>query len=203
MPRSEAQYEAMRADTRERIEVAAIRLFARQGFAATNVRDIAREAGISTGLLYRHHRTKEDLFGELVTRAAQGLSGVTARFLADDPPAEIITAFTEELVADVITNGTFVEFMLIMNQSFAMANPPAQVRTLMARHDAMMRAVADLIARGQRLGRFHPGDPAELASCWFGALGGLAMLRFTLGKRFVAPRPTMLTHFLIKENTDD
>ncbi|QTR05940.1 helix-turn-helix transcriptional regulator, partial [Saccharothrix algeriensis] len=45
----------MRADTRRRIEIAAVRLFARQGFAATSVRDIAREAGISTGLMYRHY----------------------------------------------------------------------------------------------------------------------------------------------------
>lgn len=203
MPRSEAQYEAMRADTRERIEIAAVRLFARQGFAATSVRDIAHEAGISTGLVYRHHRTKEDLFGDLVARAADGLGGVTARFSGDGSPAAIIREFTEELLADVVGDGAFVEFLLIMNQSFAMANPPAQVRTLMARHDAMTRAVAELIERGQRLGQFHRGEAAELSSCYFAALGGLAMSRFALGERFVAPRTAMLTRFLIKENTDD
>jgi len=201
LPRTEAQYEAMRADTRRRIEIAAVRLFARQGFAATSVRDIAREAGISTGLMYRHHQTKQDLFGDLVAQAADGLGALARRFRGDVPPAALIREFTREFVHDVLAGDGFVEFFLIMNQSFTMAEPPAQVRALRARHVTMMRSAVELIGRGQRLGQFEQGDAAELASCYFAALGGLAMMSFTLGDRFVAPNPAMLTNFLIKEGT--
>ncbi|MFE6612880.1 TetR/AcrR family transcriptional regulator [Amycolatopsis sp. NPDC057786] len=202
MPRTGAQYEAMRADTRRRIEIAAVRLFARQGFAATNVRDIAREAGISTGLMYRHYRTKDDLFGDLVAQAADGLGALARRFRSDLPPAVLIGEFTREYVHDVLAGGGFVEFLLIMNQSFTMTNPPAQVRTLKTRHTTMMRGLVELIERGQRLGQFNPGDAAELASCYFAALGGMAMMNFTLGEAFVAPGPELLTSFLLKEVTD-
>jgi AcrR family transcriptional regulator len=49
------------ADTRDRIETAAIRLFATKGVAETSVRDIAREVDISEGALYRHFASKDDL----------------------------------------------------------------------------------------------------------------------------------------------
>jgi AcrR family transcriptional regulator len=46
---------------RARIRDAALRLFAERGTAATGVRDIAREAGVSPGLLRHHFGTKEAL----------------------------------------------------------------------------------------------------------------------------------------------
>src|SRR4029453_5925987 len=46
---------------RARIRDAAIRLFAERGIAGTTVRDIAREAGVSPGLLRHHFGSKEAL----------------------------------------------------------------------------------------------------------------------------------------------
>ena len=51
MPRSEEQFEKMREATREKIREAAVYLFARKGLEATGVSDIARRAGVSSGLL--------------------------------------------------------------------------------------------------------------------------------------------------------
>ncbi|MFQ5863082.1 MAG: TetR/AcrR family transcriptional regulator [Candidatus Brocadiales bacterium] len=44
---------------------AAIRLFSEKGIKATTVRDIAREAGVAEGTLYRHWKGKEELAQEL------------------------------------------------------------------------------------------------------------------------------------------
>ena len=49
------------ADTRDRIEQAAVRLFVEKGVAETSVRDIAREVGLSEGALYRHFESKDEL----------------------------------------------------------------------------------------------------------------------------------------------
>ena len=40
------------------IELAATRLFARRGFAATTVEDIVRAAGVTKPMLYRHFESK-------------------------------------------------------------------------------------------------------------------------------------------------
>lgn len=52
-------------DTRQRIERAAIGLFATKGIAATTTKDIAAAVGISEGAIYRHFRSKEELAWQL------------------------------------------------------------------------------------------------------------------------------------------
>lgn len=59
------------ADTRARIEAAAVELFARKGVDGTSVRDIAEKVGVSEGALYRHFSSKDELARELfLTRYA-------------------------------------------------------------------------------------------------------------------------------------
>lgn len=47
--------------TEVNIRDAAVRLFAERGFAGTGIRDLAREAGITTASLYHYIGTKDDL----------------------------------------------------------------------------------------------------------------------------------------------
>ena len=201
MPRSSAQYEAMRAATREKVQAAAITLFARHGFAATNMRDIAREAGISTGLIYRHYATKDDLFAALAAQATDGLRGVVELFRSEGSPAALLAGFAGEFVDDIARVQGSAEFMLIMNQAFVSRRRSAQIDALLDQHLALVDATVALIRRGQRLGEFRPGDPAELATCWFAAVTGLATLKAALGDRFTAPHPSTLTGFLTREHT--
>jgi len=68
-PRTSKQNSRIRDERREQILHAALKVFARCGFAAARMTDIAAEAGISTGLAYHYFASKEDLFHELVALA--------------------------------------------------------------------------------------------------------------------------------------
>ena len=59
---------------REQILVAATQAFARAGFTATSLDDIAREAGISRAILYRHFDSKADLYGAALDRSRARLA---------------------------------------------------------------------------------------------------------------------------------
>jgi AcrR family transcriptional regulator len=59
------------AQNRRKIEAAALKLFTRQGFHGTTVREIARKAGVSMGKLYLYYPNKEDIFVALVQRMEQ------------------------------------------------------------------------------------------------------------------------------------
>jgi TetR/AcrR family transcriptional regulator, fatty acid metabolism regulator protein len=52
------------ADKRRLILDAAIRVFARQGFHATRVSDIADEAGVAYGLVYHYFSSKDEVLNE-------------------------------------------------------------------------------------------------------------------------------------------
>src|SRR5260370_37462969 len=60
--------EQSKANTRERLLVAARRVFARSGFHGASVEEIASRAGFSTGALYSNFDGKEDLFLVLMER---------------------------------------------------------------------------------------------------------------------------------------
>jgi AcrR family transcriptional regulator len=57
-----------RAQRREQILTAATEAFARAGFAATSLDDIAAEAGITRVILYRHFDSKTDLYQAVLDR---------------------------------------------------------------------------------------------------------------------------------------
>jgi AcrR family transcriptional regulator len=52
--------------TRARLLEAAVRVFAREGYAGTKILDIVREAGLSTSAVYCRFRSKEELLREAV-----------------------------------------------------------------------------------------------------------------------------------------
>jgi AcrR family transcriptional regulator len=68
VPRTEAQNEAIRAESRAKILAAALELFAREGYEATSVREVAQAAGVAQGLLYSYFAGKEGLLHAIFER---------------------------------------------------------------------------------------------------------------------------------------
>ncbi len=64
---------AVGKETASRAREAALALFARHGYAAVSMREIASEVGVGAGALYNHFATKQDLLVELMTDHMQAL----------------------------------------------------------------------------------------------------------------------------------
>lgn len=73
-----------RADRREQILAAATRAFARTGYAATSLDDIAAEAEITRVLLYRHFDSKSDMYRAVLERAGTRLAETVGTDHFDD-----------------------------------------------------------------------------------------------------------------------
>ena len=58
-------------DTKEKILMTALRLFAKDGYEGVSVRNIAEELGMTKGALYRHYKNKRDIFDSIVERMIQ------------------------------------------------------------------------------------------------------------------------------------
>jgi AcrR family transcriptional regulator len=70
--------------TRERVVVAAVETFARQGLAGASVRDIARRARIRVSSLYHYFPSKEALYEEVQERAHAQIREIMLSVVAKD-----------------------------------------------------------------------------------------------------------------------
>lgn len=87
-----------KAETRAALKAAAGRCFGELGYAATQVGDIARAAGVAHGTFYVHFQTKEQLTDELLVELNQTLVArleKTWEKHASEPPLALAEAVAE------------------------------------------------------------------------------------------------------------
>lgn len=66
MPRTKEQFKKIREETKDKILMSALELFAQKGYANTSINDIANLAGISKGLAYNYFDSKRKLMEEVI-----------------------------------------------------------------------------------------------------------------------------------------
>lgn len=164
---------------RDRILDAAVRVFARKGFYATRVSEVAKAAEVADGTIYLYFRSKDDLLVSLFENRVDKLLAFldherprAAR--AGDQLRRIIEMQLgllegERDLAEVIT--------VIFRQSMKLMKRQAASKFM-----AYLDAIADVVAEGQAAGEFRRDvSPHFAARAIFGALDGIT-LTWALGK---------------------
>jgi len=152
------------ADKRRQILDAAIHVFARQGFHACRVSDIADEAGVAYGLVYHYFNSKEQVLNELFTErwslllaTIEDVDGqaIGPREKLDAVARFIIDSYRHEpdLMKVII-----VEVTRAAN-SFGRTHLPEIRRAY--------EAIAKIVADAQSAGDFRRDVDPEFASMWF------------------------------------
>ena len=169
------------ADRQRQILRAAAECFARKGFHQTTMDDIAREAGISAGLIYRHFAGKEDLIIALVKIYEDDQRAKLDRARQHTNFAEAIEAFFT-MASDYMDWKT--EGILFVEVSAeALRNP--RIADVVQRDDAqLVRDLAQLIAQAQQEGQIdHSLAPTETAELLI-ALDQGSLLRLSLASEY-------------------
>src|SRR5438874_13590330 len=83
-------------DKRDRILSAAERIFARHGFFAAKVSDVAKEAGVADGTIYLYFKSKDDLLISLFERRMAQLNAALKAAIAGKAPREQLRAFVRQ-----------------------------------------------------------------------------------------------------------
>jgi TetR/AcrR family transcriptional regulator, cholesterol catabolism regulator len=147
-----------RAEERRRaILLGAARAFARGGYDATNMNQIAGECGLAKGHIYHYFRSKEDIFTEIrceaVTRLLERLTAII-REVGDDPEA-IMRQAIAAAIARAFKEGERYESVLPDPVSLSPENR-RRIRTLGRRFEQMF---SNVVRDGMDKGIFAPGDP--------------------------------------------
>src|SRR6201992_1828723 len=94
------------AKRREQIVSVAERVFLKRGFADTTMQMIASQAGGSKETLYRHFKSKEALFAEIVDRRAALIAGPQSALARDEAPEAALYELGFSLMRLMMKNDT-------------------------------------------------------------------------------------------------
>ncbi|SEP51124.1 TetR/AcrR family transcriptional regulator [Amycolatopsis saalfeldensis] len=169
-----------KARTRALLLDAAAQVFARKGFAGASVDDIAEEAGFTTGALYTHFSSKEEVFVEVFASRSRHRLVEAADIVsdADQSPDETRSAMSR-LVVDVADND--VDFALLQAEFwlYAIRRPEFQQHLagqFRSNRDAL---TAVLAARAEKRGQGGDAPFEELSTVLLALFQGLVQLRRT------------------------
>ena len=139
--------------TRDQILDAAEQLFARQGFAATTIKQIGAAAGVNSALLYYYFDDKETLYREMLRRIMSGFVAIGTELLAHaTAPDEGIRALVR-LQAEVMTTRPHVPRLIARELvDHEAAHAEQEIARLAA---STFRTLCNLIEHGQRAGMFR------------------------------------------------
>ncbi|MEY9970546.1 AcrR family transcriptional regulator [Lysinibacillus sp. RC46] len=177
MPRNEEQNQELRDARKEQILQAALIVFARRGMVATKISDIAKEAGLSHGLVYHYFDSKDEIFSMLVKKAANSSIETIQKAIEQmGTPLEKLKWMTEQILNNLIdTEHTFL--FLIMIQASTSDAIPNEVKEFLTRDNALspVEAILPMIVAGQEEGEIISANPVTLAVTYFAFIQGLAI----------------------------
>lgn len=78
-------------EKKEQILESALHLFAKEGYAATSTSKIAKAAGVSEGLIFRHFGNKKNLLIELMNQTQDTINKLFSPIFREIDPKKILT----------------------------------------------------------------------------------------------------------------
>jgi TetR/AcrR family fatty acid metabolism transcriptional regulator len=175
-----------RDDKRARILQAAVKVFARKGYFAARVSEIAKRAGVADGTIYLYFRGKEDLlvslFDEVMTahlmQARQELKA------APGPAARLLAIAEHHLRVLGENRDLAVVFQVELRQSTKFME-----RFTASWLQDYFQLLYGVIEEGQRAGLFRPDLPRKVAAkALFGALDEMVTSWILSGKDYDLPQ---------------
>ena len=151
-------------DRRRQILDAAIRVFARQGFHACRVSDIAREAGVAYGLVYHYFNSKEQVLNELFTERwsllLAAIEEVDARAISPREKLDAVAGF----IIDSYRHDPELMKVIVVEVTRA-ANSFG--RTHLDEIRQAYALIANIVRDAQAAGEFRDDVDPLIVSMWF------------------------------------
>jgi AcrR family transcriptional regulator len=151
-------------DRRRAILDAAVKVFARQGFHACRVSDIADEAGVAYGLLYHYFPSKEDVLSTLFLERWGVMLQMIRDVDRDSRPARAKLAAIASFIVDSYRHDPDMMKVIIVEVTRA-ANSFGQTHLGQIRE--AYRMIGEIVTKAQHEGVFKSEIDAEFAAMTF------------------------------------
>jgi AcrR family transcriptional regulator len=160
-------------DRRSEISAAARELFAVNGYHATTTRQLAKAAGVSDALLYRHFESKQDLLAHVIDEAISTFGSLPPlKRMADLTTAQLLTRLGQGFLERV---GSNIDLIKILIEGGADARDERFVRFI----DGAAQGLGDELVRRKVAATAEAGYLS--ARSFFGSLISFVLLQRVLG----------------------
>ena len=157
------------AQHRRAILEAAEAVFARKGFHAATVQEIAECAEFSVGYLYNLFEGKTDLYAQLIEmRAAEFVADAEERLRRAQGPLDKVRAAIAAKVEFFTTNKQFFLIFARLRAPDRDEGPSVVPEEVLNRYRSYARQLRQVFAEGIRAGLFVDVDPLVLVHCMEG-----------------------------------
>jgi AcrR family transcriptional regulator len=144
-PRTKQQFEEIRITTREKILSVALELFAKKGYHAASISQIAKKAKISKGLMYNYFKNKEKLLEEIIQEGFNSLAELEYEAKRGVDPEEQLEEFIDAVLDNLYSNFTYWQLYLAL-----LVHPEVQKkfeRKMQQFRDEFVKALASLFRK--------------------------------------------------------
>ena len=162
-----AQTRFSAADRRNQILGVATRIFSRQGFQGTTTRQIAERSGVTEALIFRHFRTKEDLYWAVIERkivAAAGAHHMREILHSGGSDREILSAIATQILERRAKDQSLSRLLIYS----ALENHRLSGRFFRNYVAEYYDLLADYVRQGIEQGRFRQVSPLLAARGFLG-----------------------------------
>jgi AcrR family transcriptional regulator len=155
-------------DKRRLILDAAVRVFARQGFHACRVSDVADEAGVAYGLVYHYFGSKDEVLDTLFLERWNVMLDVIREVDAEPtPPREKLRAIASFIVESYRHDPDLMKVIIVEVTRAANSFGDTHIGTIGEAYEL----IAGMIAKAQADGVFKPEiEPRFAAMAFYGAI---------------------------------
>jgi AcrR family transcriptional regulator len=163
-------------ERREAILGSSTALFARRGFSGVKTREIARAAGISEAMVFRHFPRKADLYRAILRRHVRDLERTLPldRLAASDaPPEEFLGGIAANILGRIDADPTLLRLMFFS----ALEDHPLAREMERIRARGLRGAIESYLARRIREGVLRPVDVAVASRSFIWMVVGLGLSR--------------------------
>ncbi|WP_455361429.1 TetR/AcrR family transcriptional regulator [Streptomyces sp. SYSU K21746] len=162
------------AERREQILRAACKVIADNGFRALRIADVAKEAGLSSGIVHYYFTNKRDLVhAAFEQNVARSFARRMAILESDDDEVAKLRALVDAYLPE---DDETVESWHVWAELWVEAIHDADLQELNDRaYGEWRRIVAGMVRDGQAAGRIDDGDAVETANLLVAMLDGLAL----------------------------
>ncbi|MCR4925914.1 MAG: TetR/AcrR family transcriptional regulator [Clostridiales bacterium] len=149
-------------EKRNRILDVATKEFANKGFENANINNIARDAGVSVGSLYKYFNTKQDLFLMTVHMGVDSLEHVLINYIKS---SDSITEKLENIIKEIqVTSRKFSELIKLYNQMTVEGNAELVKQISVDMETVSSKTYSALIRQGQKDGEIRKDIDPDLAA---------------------------------------